>query len=128
MNEAIAEATARFAEAIRLKDRVQIEGMYTEDAILLPSHHPMVIGRTAIGAFWEKRFPPKGVEIRSALDAFEIVPCGEEVIECGRATIMLHRGAESELVDQGKYMVLWRLEAGEWRMARDMINSDLPPR
>ena len=31
-------------------------------------------------------------------------------------------------IDHGKYMELWRLEKGEWKLHRDIFNSSVPPK
>ncbi|HET7115741.1 MAG TPA: hypothetical protein VFI29_04595, partial [Hanamia sp.] len=35
-------------------------------------------------------------------------------------------GKNKNLLDKGKYIVLWKQEAGNWKMYRDIWTSDLP--
>ena len=30
-------------------------------------------------------------------------------------------------IDKGKYIVLWKMEDGKWKLHRDIFNSDMPP-
>jgi hypothetical protein len=41
-------------------------------------------------------------------------------IEVGNYTLM----AGSGVVDKGKYLVIWRLEAGQWKLYRDIWNTN----
>jgi ketosteroid isomerase-like protein len=31
-----------------------------------------------------------------------------------------------KLLDKGKYIVLWKMESGKWKLFRDCYNSDMP--
>jgi ketosteroid isomerase-like protein len=46
------------------------------------------------------------------------------VAEEGTYTLMDKAGKE---IDKGKYIVLWKMEDGKWKLFRDCFNSDLPP-
>ena len=34
--------------------------------------------------------------------------------------------AQNKILDKGKYVVVWKQENGEWKLFRDIFNSDLP--
>jgi len=44
-------------------------------------------------------------------------------VEEGEYTFM---GEDGEQLDKGKYIVLWKMEDGKWKLFRDCYNSDLP--
>ena len=35
-------------------------------------------------------------------------------------------GPDGELADRGKFIEIWRLVDGEWKITNDIFNSDLP--
>ena len=34
--------------------------------------------------------------------------------------------AENKMIDKGKYVVVWKPVNGEWKLFRDIFNSDMP--
>jgi hypothetical protein len=45
------------------------------------------------------------------------------LVETGRYEIY---GAENKLMDKGKYVVAWKPVNGDWKLYRDIFNSDMP--
>lgn len=58
-----------------------------------------------------------------ALAPVEAEGCGDTAFEVGRYTF---RDARDRIIDQGKYVVVWKHDAGQWRLHRDIFNSSLP--
>jgi ketosteroid isomerase-like protein len=48
----------------------------------------------------------------------------EMVNEVGSYSMTDKKGKE---IDKGKYIVLWKMEDGKWKIHRDVFNSDMPP-
>ena len=48
----------------------------------------------------------------------------ELVTEVGSYTMTDKAGKE---IDKGKYIDLWKMEDGKWKLHRDIFNSDMPP-
>ena len=44
-------------------------------------------------------------------------------IEIGRFIL---KSGDDEIADQGKFIVIWKLESGNWKLHRDIINSSMP--
>jgi hypothetical protein len=40
--------------------------------------------------------------------------------------VYLRRRADGSLFDRGKYMVIWKRVAGDWKIHRDMFCTSLP--
>ncbi|HYZ74411.1 MAG TPA: nuclear transport factor 2 family protein, partial [Chthoniobacterales bacterium] len=52
---------------------------------------------------------------------------GEFAYAIGRHRYSMKMASGSEIHDEGKYLVVYRLQpGGEWRSVADMFNSDLP--
>jgi ketosteroid isomerase-like protein len=65
-----------------------------------------------------------GMGIKEAtLDTVEVEAHGDAAYEVGRYTL---KGDGGQLLDQGKYVVIWKRVGGQWRLHRDIWNSSLP--
>jgi len=67
--------------------------------------------------------PLCGIAGTGTLETLELEGHGETVYEVGKYTL---RGTAGELLDQGKYLVVWKREKGRWRLHRDIWNSSRP--
>ena len=58
------------------------------------------------------------------LEPVEIEGHGATAVEVGRFELY---AAGQQRVDKGKYIVVWKLTQGEWKLWRDIWNTSLPP-
>lgn len=118
-------------EAIETTDRAfesnfnqhNAEGMarlYTEDGQLLPPGSDVVSGRDDIAAFWQQIFE-MGVA-NAQLDTVEVEDHGETAIEVGQFTLS---AADDQTIDHGTFVVIWKNVDGEWKLHRDIWNSNI---
>lgn len=115
---AIEEANAAFAAAFGKGDAKGVAEMYTEGGQLLPPNEEIVAGRAAIEKFW--RAAMAGGIVGLELTTTEIESFGDSIVELGKATVF---GKGAEVLDQGKYVVLWKKVGGKWKLHRDCWNS-----
>jgi uncharacterized protein (TIGR02246 family) len=116
--EAITAVNVLFADAFARGDAAAIARLYTEDAAVLPPNLPVQRGRAAIRAFWQGAID-MGLKA-ATLTWLEVEDLGDEAIEVGSYELFL---AGSVLLDEGKYIVVWKREGGAWRMHRDIWNT-----
>ncbi|MEX1256403.1 MAG: nuclear transport factor 2 family protein [Gemmatimonadota bacterium] len=113
---AIRRALDSFVKASLDQDWDRFIATFDSEPICMPAGAPALTTHDAIRAFYT-RFP--------ALDALELVPesleaAGALVVEVGR-----YQFTAGEFSDRGKYIHLWRRgDAGEWRLYRNIANSD----
>ena len=79
-------------------------------------------GRDAIQGFWQSLMDMGVKEVM--LESVEVESPGNTAWEVGK--FMLH-GEGGKMIDQGKYIVIWKKESGQWRLHRDIFNSSMPP-
>ena len=120
--KAIAAQDERFMDAFRKRDATGMAALYTEGGQLLPPNAGTVTGREAIQAFWQAVMDA-GVQ-EAPIEIDEVLACDDTTIEKGRFKLY---GAERQVLDQGKYLVVWQQEGGRWKIHRDIFNSSLPP-
>jgi ketosteroid isomerase-like protein len=113
---AIGSINRDFVEAFARKDSAAIASIYTVDGQLLPPRSEFVTGRAAIARYWQEAMK---IGIRR-LETTELEAYGTMAHEVGRYTV---EAPDSSVVETGMYVVIWKRDAGIWRMHRDIWNS-----
>jgi len=118
---AIDVSNKKFGEAIAAGNAAGVAALHTEDAMLLPPNGEAVRGRPAIEKLFQA-FVAAGIK-GVTLTSQEVEARGENATELGAYSIKDATGKE---IDRGKYIVLWKRVKGEWKLHRDIWNSNLP--
>jgi len=121
VQEAIQEANRRFSEHLSQSDAAAISRCYSENAVIMPPNQDLIRGRKNIEGFWRGIMTAgvKGLRLESQ----NIETYGEVLAEIGRFTVLIEG---NQVIDEGKYLVLWKQENGEWKLFRDIWNSSRP--
>ena len=117
----IESANAQFMSSFKRGDAVGIANLYTAEAQLLPANSDFVRGTAAIRAFWQNVIDTglKGAN----LETIELEDHGDTAIEIGRYRLL---AAGDAVVDQGKYIVVWKHDTGKWKLHRDIWTTSQP--
>lgn len=110
-----------FESAFRQGDAAALAQLYTEDGMLFPSGSDFVKGKQAIQNFWKGAMDMGIEEVK--LDIVEVELQGDMAIEVGQYKLM---GAEGSMIDHGKYLVTWKQEGDQWKIHRDIWNTNQP--
>ncbi|OZG74335.1 DUF4440 domain-containing protein [Hahella sp. CCB-MM4] len=102
-------------------DSAGISAFYTENAQLMAPHNDFLTGRQAIQAAFQS-FMDMGI-IAMNLDTLEVEGSGDLAYEVGKYSLEIEGG---QVVDEGKYIVVWKQVAGQWKLHRDIFNTNLP--
>lgn len=121
MKADIMAANEKFMDAFA-KGATTMSSYYTSDAQLMPPGSDAIKGSTAIGGYWKGGYD-SGVK-RAKLETMEAQKSGDQVIEVGRYTLY---GANDAQMDAGKYVVIWKQEGGQWKLHRDIWNTNTAP-
>jgi uncharacterized protein (TIGR02246 family) len=119
--DAIASVNQTFVSALARGDARAMAALYTADGQLLPTHSDFVTGAPAIQGFWQT-VVDMGIR-DGTLETLELEVCGEAAYEVGKYAL---RGSAGQRLDEGKYLVVWKREGGQWKLHRDIWNSSLP--
>ncbi|MFH1350568.1 MAG: SgcJ/EcaC family oxidoreductase [Pseudomonadota bacterium] len=122
VREAITAAIEKFMAAYNQGDAAGLATLYTENGQLLPTSSDFITGKPAIQKFWQARMDPGVRSVK--LESVEIEAHDATAIEVGLYSV---QGQEDQVLDRGKYIAIWKLEKGQWKLHRDMMNSSLPP-
>lgn len=117
----IKQADGRFAEIFSRGDAAGMAALYTEDGLLLPTGSDFVRGTRAIEEFWQGAMDA-GVS-QARLEPLEVEQHGDTAIEMGCYRLA---DAGGTVLDQGKYVVIWKRVEGIWKLRRDIWNTSQP--
>ena len=109
---------AKFSVFFAKGDAQSVSNLYSETAKILPPNGEITEGRAKIRDFWKSAWEGgvKKVETKT----IEVVGNGNSVSEVGTYTLF---GSQNEILDEGKYIVVWKKEGRNWMMFRDIWNS-----
>ncbi len=119
--EAIAQANQQFMSAFNQGNAGGVAECYMAGAQLLPANVGPIAGGETIQGFWQAVMD---MGIKTArLETVELDVLGETVIEVGKYTLL---GGQEQVLDAGKYLVVWKIEQGQWKLHRDIWTTSLP--
>jgi len=120
VKKAIEKTNALYFNLFVKKDGSIID-LYTEDASLLAPNAPPISGRQALKKDFEDTFAAgkvKGVKFQTG----NVYGDGKEyVTEEGTWQVF---DMDGKLLDDGKYLKLWKLTKTGWKIYRDLFNSN----
>lgn len=108
------------AAALAAGNAAAIAKMYAKGAKLMPPNADFMQGKTLL-AYWQGAIEMgvKGVELKTK----EVEVFGSTANEMGTYTLL---GPDQTVIDNGKYVVIWRKDAKAWKLYRDIFNSSRP--
>ena len=116
------EATNKaWAAAYSKGDSAEVAAQYTAQGELLPANSDSVIGTSAIAKFWQAVMD-SGVK-GAKLTTVEVEAHGSTAHEVGQYELMDQAG---QVLDKGKYVVIWKQEGGRWKLHRDIWTTSMP--
>jgi uncharacterized protein (TIGR02246 family) len=121
VRDAIVAANGNFKTTFKAGDAAGMAALYTENGQLLPPNSDFVTGRPALQTFWQA-IMDMGIK-EAGLETVEVESHGDTAIEVGKYTL---KGEGGQVLDNGKYIVIWKQEDGQWKLHRDIFNSSMP--
>lgn len=111
----------RFEEEMSKGDSTALAAHYGSDAIVMPPNSEIVKGSDVVHAW--------GGAIRMGVKEFKLNTTdisgeGNFYTETGTFEML---GAGSKSLDKGKYLTMWKKDNGNWKIYRDIWNSNSAP-
>ncbi|HET7182529.1 MAG TPA: nuclear transport factor 2 family protein [Candidatus Limnocylindrales bacterium] len=118
------EARFAFVDAVRRHEPALISGLYSPGARVVAPGTDVLRGRDEVVAYW-------GAGMDTGMTRVELVPEDVELLpamawEVGRYALLVEPEPGVELVDRGRYLLIYRLDDGRWTRAAEMFAPDLP--
>ena len=120
--KSIDEQNAAFQKAFENSDSVGLANLFTSDGKMMMPGAPSIVGRPAITstvAMFMK------MNIKRQAKTIDVWGNGDLLAEEGNAKLFDQKGGE---IEHAKYLVIWKKEDGQWKLFRDMWNTDLTPK
>ena len=117
----ITEANKGFMEAFSNGDASALAKKYTSNAKLYPSNSDVIEGQEAIEEFWNAGLS-MGLK-KIFLETVTAESYGNFAIEEGRFKVYVEG---DQIVNNGKYIVTWKKENGQWKLHQDIWNTSNP--
>jgi ketosteroid isomerase-like protein len=125
---AIRAADTALSKAVADKDLEGIMLWYAEDAVLLPTAEPIVIGRSAIREEWQHILSIPDFQNTSSLTRIDVSSGGDMAYSMGTYSATMRGEDGNPVTEPGKWLAVWRRQAGgSWRIVADTYNTDIPP-
>ncbi len=118
----IDSTNAVFGSMVSKGDSVGLASLYTSDAKFMAPNSPTASGRSGVQSAFAGLFAAMGTP-GLTLTSTDVWGMEELVTEVGTYTMTDKTGKE---IDKGKYVDLWKMEDGKWKIHRDIFNSDIP--
>lgn len=124
----IEEGSEAWEQALLANDAAAVTALYTEDAILLPPGAPRTAGTTDVRAMFDDWLGSSTVTDAS-LETDDIVVAGSGDIAYRTGTFSMTGTMPDGQTweDEGKFVEIWRNVDGQWKIAVDAWNQDVPP-
>ncbi len=99
---------------------------WAEDAVVQPAGSPQIQGHEAIRALYNSFFDSGPLkEFEGTTSHLDVSQAGDLAYEYGVNRMVL-AGPDGDLLDMGKYLLVWKKVAGEWYVAALSFSSDAP--
>jgi len=119
------ELTVKWVAAFKQRDFAVIEALYASDGLLLPSNSPPIEGPKAIVEVWKSWAELPNVAIDFSANRIEVSSSGDMAYDYGWYTFAFDTD-NGRFSDRGKYVVVWKKVGGAWKIAADILNTNLP--
>ena len=117
----IIEANKGFMIAFNATNPEAMGLIYTENGKLYPSNSNIIKGRKAIELFWKNIFE-LGIT-KAKLITNEVEGFNDTAVEEGFYSLY---NDNNELLDKGKYIVVWKKVNNQWKYDKDIWNTNIP--
>ena len=115
----IKKEASNFGEEVKRGDSTAMAAHYASDAIVMPPNSEPVKGKDIVN-LWGGALRMGVKDLK--LDIKDISGGGDLYAETGNYEMF---GAENKSLDKGKYVVVWKKDNGNWKMYRDIWNSNM---
>lgn len=123
--QAIRGHVDRWLQLVKEKDAAGIAELYAEDGAVMPPNAPIGKGSAAIQQTWASMMGTPGFNLTFVPEQIVVSSSGDMALDRGTYSLAVAPDGVVQ-TDTGKYVVVWRKIGGEWKVAADIFNSDLP--
>ena len=126
--DAIRDSDAALSRAVEDKNLDAIMAFYADDAVLLPTAEPIIVGKSAIREEWRHILAIPDLQNKPVLTKIDVSIGGDMAYSMGTymATMLGEDG--KPVAEPGKWLSVWKRQTdGKWLVVVDTYNTDIPP-
>jgi ketosteroid isomerase-like protein len=120
ISEGISKTNEAFMSDLSNGDAAGVVSNYTADAQFMAPNADLVTGKEEIQNVFQS-FIDAGIN-GIILESTEIEGIGNMAFEVGKYTLSI----DEKVIDNGKYIVIWKKVGEDWKLHRDIFNSNVP--
>ena len=114
-------------KTIEAKNLEGVISYFAEDALALYPNNPLLTGRDAIRESWRTNFARPGFAMTGQPAKVVVSRGGDLAYVQGTFAMTVNDAKGKPVTDKGKYVVIYKKQPdGQWKLAVDTGNSDLP--
>ena len=110
---------AKFSDAVRKGDSATMASEYADDAMVFPPNSE-VVKKEGIESLWGGLLRMGVKDFKLTTD--DVTGNADMLAETGRYEVL---GVGNKSLDKGKYVVTWRNYNGNWKIFRDIWNTNM---
>jgi len=124
--DAIAEAHSRFLDACLKGDVATIISVHSDEVVMMPPNEPSIFGKRELEEWYREYFQAFRIVTVDQTEREVTVLDGWAVERWAYLVAIQSVNGEDRIRDDGRFLTLWKREAGVWRIAQTMFNSIRP--
>ena len=124
--DAIRELDRRWVRELAARNVSGIVDLYADDGMAMAPNGPAARGKAAVSAAYTDMLRPENnLSLTFEPTQITVAAAGDVAHDIGTYRLSLDTPG-GRINDNGKYITLWKKVDGQWKVAADMFNTDLP--
>ncbi|HEX5775733.1 MAG TPA: DUF4440 domain-containing protein [Caulobacteraceae bacterium] len=124
--QAIRDIETRWNQMIVERDLKGIVGLYADDGVVMAPNMPPMQGPGPVTQVWGGLFQLPGFKLTITPVEVTVARSGDLAMDRG-VYALTTTGPAGEVVENGKYVVVWKKVGEEWKVAADIFNANAAP-
>lgn len=125
--DAIRKADQDWLRVFAAKDQAKSVDFVIADGSVLAPNAPIANGHGEIHKLFAGFFALPDLRIEWSPNRVEAARSGEMGYSTGTYQMSFKDPSGKTIEDRGKYVMVWKKQRGQWKVAYDIFNSDLAP-
>jgi uncharacterized protein (TIGR02246 family) len=123
--QAIRDVNSQMLAAAAAKDAAALASFFATDGRVMMDNAPAAVGTAAVAEAWGGMLQLPGASLTWTPTLIRVANSGDLAYDVGTYTLSFD-GPDGKVTDNGKYVTVWTKVDGQWKVAADIGNSDLP--
>lgn len=121
----IRELDRQWVAALEGGDAEAVVALYAPDGRMMAPNAEAAEGPDALRQAWSQLLQMPGLSLTFQPTEIEVASNGEMAYDIGTYE-MSFDGPDGTIQDEGKYITVWKKVDGQWKVAADMFNTNVP--